>query len=424
MIRRVPLSLMAVAVAFQLPAPIRITLDAPRMDRLRTWVAAVEQHRLATDDAAARLIAAWPREHVEQLRPDLRPVLILMRNPDATSFQTETATGIPRMVLYNDRDLEQLRDIAAQAAARGDSNRVLKRGAMLHTDIALQVPGEGPAATPSAASFTLQFTDGRQLGVTNAPGHWELARALLDSVTRPGGRPDPGGDDMVRRWYQMTAAYLIAAAQLDSPHFTRAVELFPRDGEILMLAGAFHETLASPGVHEVIDNARLPPGAKLSIGSVRGELRVAQDLFERALRANPDLAEARIRLGHVLGRLGRPADAVEQLTRARTDDNVLRYYAALLRGRELDAAGRRAEAGAAYERASAIYPGAQSPRLALSELAARSGERSVAAPAALAAIAVAPDGRTADPWWSYHLAAGRSVTARLNELVALLEEGR
>src|SRR5688572_8206709 len=416
--------LMALAVAFQLPTPIRITFDAPRMDRLRAWVAAVEQHQLGTDDAAARLIAAWPRAHGDQLRLDLRPVLILMRNPDATSFQTETATGIPRIIMYGDSDLEALRALAAQALRRGDGNRVLTRGAMLHTDIALLVPGEGPAATPSAASFTLQFTDGRQLGVINASGHWEMARALLDSVTRPGGRPDPGSDDIVRRWYQMTAAYLIAAAQLDSAHFAHAVELFPRDGEILMLAGAFHETLASPGVHEVIDNARLPAGASLAVGSVREELRVAQDLFERALRATPDLAEARIRLGHVLGRLGRPADAVEQLTRARSDDRVLRYYAALLLGRELDAAGRRAEALTAYERAAAIYPSAQSPRLALSELAARAGERSVAAPAALAAIADTQDGEPADPWWSYHTAAGRFVRARLSDLLALFERGQ
>jgi tetratricopeptide (TPR) repeat protein len=418
------LPLVALAVAFQLTSPLRITFDAPRMDRLRAWIAAVEQHQTGTDDAAARLIAAWPRAHGDQLRLDLRPVLILMRDPDATSFLTEATTGVPRMVLYSDRDLEQLREIAAQAASRGHANRLLKRGAMLHTDIALLVPGEGPPATPSAASFTLQFGDGRQLGVINASGHWEMARALLDSVTRSDGRRDAGSDDMVRRWYQMTAAYLIAAAQLDWAHFAHAVELFPRDGEILMFAGAFHETLASPGVHEVIDNARLPAGARLTIGSVREELRIAQDFFERAVRAAPDLAEARIRLGHVLGRLGRPADAVQQLTRAVTDDKVLRYYAALLLGRELDAAGRRADAIAAYERASAIDPSAQSPRLALSELAARAGERSVAAPAALAAIAATRDGEPADPWWSYHVAAGRSVTARFNELIALLEQGR
>jgi len=424
LISRVPRPLIALAVAFQLTSPIRITFDAPRMERLRAWIAAVEQHQTGTDDAAARRVAAWPQAQLEQLRSDLAPVLTLIRRPDTTGFQTATATGIPRMVLYSDRDLEQLRDIAAQAASRGDANRLLKHGAMLHTDIALLVPGEGPPATPSAASFTLQFGDGRQLGVINASGQWEIARALMDSVTRPGGRPDPGSDDFVRRWYQMTAAYLIAAAQLDSAHFVRAVELFPRDGEILMLAGAFHETLASPGVHEVIDNARLPAGANLTVGSVREELRVAQDLFERALRATPDLAEARIRLGHVLGRLGRPADAVEQLTRARSDDRVLRYYAALLLGRELDAAGRRAEALAAYERAAAIYPSAQSPRLALSELAARAGERSVAAPAALAAIAVTPERESADPWWSYHVAAGRSVSARLNELLTVLERAQ
>jgi tetratricopeptide (TPR) repeat protein len=416
------LPLVPLAVAFQLAtAPTFISIDAPRMERLRIWLAAIEEHQIGNDDAAVRRIAAWPQAQTAQLRLDLRPVLILMRNPDATSFQTEEATGIPRIIIY--RDLEQLRALAEQAVRHGDGNRVLKRGAMLHTDIALLVPGEGPPATPSAASFTLQFTDGRPLGVINASGHWEIARALLDSVRRPGARPDPGSDDMVRRWYQMTAAYLIAAAQLDTTHFAHAVELFPQDGEILMLAGAFHETLASPGVHDVMDNARLPAGARLIIGSVREELGVARDLFERALRATPDLDEARIRLGHVFGRLGRPADAVEQLTRVRTDDKVLRYYAALLLGRELDATGRRAEAIAAYERAAAIYPRAQSPRLALSELSARSGERSAAASAALAAI-TAHDSELADPWWSYHTAAGRSVRTRYSEFLALLDRGQ
>jgi tetratricopeptide (TPR) repeat protein len=413
-------ALVPLAFAFQAAsAPMFISIDAPRMERLGIWLTAVEQHEIGTDDARARRIAAWPRAQTDQLRLDLRPVLGLIQNPDATVFQTEEAVGIPRMIVYRDADLEQLRALAAQAARHGDRNRVLKRGAMLHTDIALQVPDQASAATPSASSFTVQFMDGRQSGVVNAAGHWEMARSLLESVTPPGGRPDPASDDMVRRWYQGTAAYLIAAAQLDMAHFARAVELFPRDGEILMLAGAFHETLASSGVHDVIDNARLPAGGRLTIGSVREELRIAQDLFERALRATPDLGEARIRLGHVLGRLGRPADAVEQLTRARTDDKQLRYYAALLLGRELDAAGRRAEAVAAYQRAAAIYPSAPSPWLALSELAARAGERSAAASSALAAMTLAQDSPPADPWWSYHVAAGRSAFVRLDELLAL-----
>src|SRR5688572_5708367 len=222
MMPRLRQPLMQFAVVVQVAtAPTFLSIDAPRMERLGIWLAAIEQHRIGSDDAVARRIAVWPRAEIDRLRLDLRPVLILMRNPDATSFQAETATGIPRIVLFGDTNLEQLRALAEQAARQGDGNRVLKRGAMMHTDIALLVPVEESAASRSAASFTLQFMDGRQSGVTNAAGHWEMARALLDSVTRPGGRPDPGSDDMVRRWYQTTAAYLTAAGQLDIAHFSR-----------------------------------------------------------------------------------------------------------------------------------------------------------------------------------------------------------
>jgi tetratricopeptide (TPR) repeat protein len=407
----------ALAAQFAGPAlapPAQRNIDAARLERLRVWLAAIEQHQPGGDDPAARRIAMWPRADLDQVRLDLRPVLILMRRPSASAFQTESSSGIPLMIVYGQRELDELRDIAAGAARRGDVNRVLKRGAMLHTDIALFVPLDG-RETPSATSFTLHFMDGRPLSLSDAVGHWAMARGLLDTVA-----PDPARDEMVRLWYGATAAYFIAAAQLDTDHFARATALFPRDADILLLAGAFHETLAAPAVHDVMDSARLPDGAKFRIGSARDELRLAEALLERALRIDPDLSEARIRLGHVLGQLGRPADAIQHLTRAksRIGDPMLRYYAELFLGRESDAAGRRNEAVTAYERASALFPAAQSPRLALSELAARSGEQSVAA-LAVGAMLTRPSDEGADPWWSYNSAAGRSAPARLRELLAM-----
>ncbi len=54
---------------------------------------------------------------------------------------------------------------------------------------------------------------------------------------------------------------------------------------------------------------------------------------------------------------------------------LLQYEARLLLGREDEALGRRDEARDAFARASALYPGAQSPRLAFSQMARDDGDR-------------------------------------------------
>jgi hypothetical protein len=60
------------------------------------------------------------------------------------------------------------------------------------------------------------------------------------------------------------------------------------------------------------------------------------------------------------------------------------------------------EAQAAYERCAELFPDAQAPRIGLSELARRSGDRDRAL-AALDRIAVLPADSTdsSDPWWVY-----------------------
>src|SRR5687768_7228283 len=123
------LAMLPLVLAMQLALPAlapdaQRNMDAPRLERLRVWLAAAEQHQPGRDDPAARRIAAWPRAALEQLRLDLRSVLVLMRRPDTTSFQTEAATGIPLMIVYPRRVLEELGAIAA--SARGDLNHVLK----------------------------------------------------------------------------------------------------------------------------------------------------------------------------------------------------------------------------------------------------------------------------------------------------------
>ncbi len=75
----------------------------------------------------------------------------------------------------------------------------------------------------------------------------------------------------------------------------------------------------------------------------------------------------------------------------------------LFLGRAEEALEHGEAARVAFERASALYPNAQSPRLALSQIARRAGNRP-AAQRELQVISALPDDqrRREDPWWFYY----------------------
>jgi len=319
------------------------------------------------------------------------------------------------------------RDLPADAAERCARNRILKRGAILHTDAALRVANEAVRPrggdAPRPKGWEVAFDDGQQRGAVGASGHWELARSLLDNVA-----PDPNGDDTVRLWYIATSAHT-QYSQWYVRHEDRAVELFPQDPDLLFLAGSLHETLATARVQSLIRSVDLPGGASHGIGSASSELRKAEELFRRALEANPAFTEARIRLGrvaHLLGSHERAAGELERAVKslessvAAADGGLLLYYAELFRGAAAEALGRHEEAGASYARAAALFPEAPSPRLALSRLALRRHDRASALEA-LQALRPLPDRPVrGDPWLGYNLVQGRHAGTWFAELYASL----
>jgi predicted Zn-dependent protease len=152
------------------------------------------------------------------------------------------------------------------------------------------------------------------------------------------------------------------------------------------------------------------------------ELREAEGLFRRLLEIKSDHMEARLRYGHVLGALGKHAEAALELRRAVADltDRQLLYYAELFLGREEEALGNRDAARVAYEQAAAIAPMAQSPLLALSQLARRYADRTVALRAIERLFALPAEERTEhdDPWWWYYVVQGRDA----NDLLEAMEQ--
>src|SRR5439155_20188936 len=136
----------------------------------------------------------------------------------------------------------------------------------------------------------------------------------------------------------------------------------------------------------------------------------------------PNMGEAHLRLGRVLGQQGHHADAAAELRQALAlvDDDELRYYGQLFLGAEEEALGRFDAARAAFDTAAALFPSAQSPLIGLSELARRRGDRA----GALAAIQKvfelpqAGDSGRDEPWWIYHTAQARNADMLLDDLRA------
>ena len=175
-------------------------------------------------------------------------------------------------------------DVQRRDRVRASENRLLKRGAVLHGDIAML--GEAhPAPTdrrpdPSGA-ISFQFKDGRRIGTDDIPSHWQTARTLLDALSVP------SRDEMVIRWYQATTARLQLTLQINPTHIGRALELFPADADLLFFSGCYHEVLATTELQGLFRT--LP--REVNVTDRLGALRIAAggEIFSPRDRAGPAL---------------------------------------------------------------------------------------------------------------------------------------
>jgi tetratricopeptide (TPR) repeat protein len=415
-----------------------------RVDLLAAWADAVDRHQPGFADEGLRMVSTWSAGELNRVREHLPTVVSLIRDPDlAIFFRRVTGTGAVRVgadanartrqVMYSGNELDRLRALArrhgvtrpadlcpkddpARRPAFNSATQLLQRAATFHLDLAVV----GAVGTPSTrrdngSSFSITMDDGRALGEFGLAGHIELAREALDLVTEPCSiQPKPAAVPWVRDWYGASLAYQLSRGRFEVAHVLRAVELFRDDPDLLALGGAIHEALAAPQFQAALGSNRALRD-RLQVLTASGELGRSEDLLRRALRLDGRLAEARIRLGHVLGLRGRHADAVRELERAVTDageNRLLAYYARMLHGRALEASGARQPARVAYEQASRLFPSAHVPRLALSQLLRGSGDPATAG--TMLERLVEPSTETPDdPWWSYHTAAGRSLDRRV-----------
>jgi tetratricopeptide (TPR) repeat protein len=375
--------------------------NEPRTDsdyqlrKVEEWRAAAVQHDPGKPDSAAVMIGSRDERDLELV---IQFVTKLASQPVNTARRTLARASTRRILQLTDQEVK-----------RGDLGRILKQGALLHTDIALLgLATEGNLNT----SEPIAAIDDGHVAVLPRRMHWEFARRLIDSVS-----PSPSKDPMVRQWYIATTAHLQSRRLLAyaRQNLENALEMFPSEDRILFYAGVLHETWAS-SLHQ---NILLPPRVQMTYGSKESELKRAREFFRKSIEANPNSAETHLRLGRVLGLLGNHHQAVAELQRAAASikDPQLLYYTSLYLGYEFAMLSRRSEAREQYERAAMLYPTAQSPLFALSQLAHSSGDVEGAFLALQRVFELhRTDSWKDDPWWTYDVSPVRDADALVAEL--------
>lgn len=424
-------------------------------DGLNMWLDAVAQHRPGEIDAAVVLAARWTTADLERLLPavvfhlnstrSVRPQVVL--EPPPAACDSCQASKNERERLSNEtasrvHDLE--RAYIQHLPAPEPLNAFIVRAVALHSDAAMlflresAVPlATSPSASPStnvlrAHGQILRTADGQYVDSASRAPHWYMARALLNFIT-----PEPALNPDTRRWYLAASAFLAASSDFAnlSPHLEAAQTLFPDNATVAFDLGWRSEehatALLQSDVRTLIEAAeRTRPRVRgrtslcrlryipcdsgnnpYGIKSERNSLVDAERHFTRATTLDPGLTEAHVRLAHVRTLLGRHAEAEAALQNLPpSSDTDVTFYAALVHGMTLDALGRLDDAAAAYQRALALFPYAQSANLAMSLVERKRGDTARSVEFAKRAIEPAANDTTSfDPFKRYRYGRGRNL---------------
>lgn len=437
--------------------PTRIT--GATVEAIQAWVLAVKTHTPGRVDAPVESVAALSYAAREELNLGMEFFLTVL-----TGHQYDTK---------GDAAMATIAAIAHEAT-NPDVKAFLKQAAVLHSDVAaytdlFPIRAAGKTPPPSPRSDEIQVgvaagsvlarekhvpplltrnrlvlnQDGQIRGEAVSSWNWPFARHLLDLVNGASPRvvrvqrPDRATDPFVGAWYHATTAYMLASGLYGdaTPHLAHAADILPDDARLVFDRGCYAELLGLP-MHQALVSEReitarkadpwrsstwKTPGSELAlrIPPVAKTNAEAERLFRRALDIEPSLVEARVRLARLLEWRNRPADAAAELKAAlaQAPSGVVAFYARLFAGRVAQTSGKTADAAQHYREALALFPDAQSALLATSQLALL-GSDVAGALAPIQRLGQRSAQFTADPWWQYHLGAGREADALLKALWA------
>ena len=411
-------------VALRSSAAVARDLSSTSVALLERWNSAVANHTPGKFDEAVEHVMAFSYEDRRQLDTPMRTFLLVL---SGTPYEPDAALA------------KRVHLLARGAREHFGYEAFLTRAVMLHTDAAIAgartSPQIVPALPPRMAGLspllaTQRMTvnrDGEILGEIESNWNWPFARSLVGllKIASP-------TDAFVGDWYHATAAYMFSRLEFAEvwEHLASARIVLPDDARILFDRGSYIDIQAMPMTQVLLRgvdlnavqqarNGRSVPrtasaatrrAAMLEIPQKETALADAESLFRRALRADPGLAEARVRLARVLIERGHHEEALTEADAALAGNppDVVAFYGHLFGGRAAQAAGRYDAAARYFDSALQRFPDAQSAMLARSQLALLRADVT-GATAALERLPAdpRPEALEADPWTYYRYAIGR-----------------
>lgn len=335
----------------------------------------------------AALLAAPARTHAQELpgEPYWQAVELYRQGHRQAASEALADMG-PAEFLELTQHVNQLTEEASRCescdARRELSERPLLTAALLHTDRAW--PDDGGLAFRAEIEAAYALVKAAELGHASS-----LSRPWLLAVT--------------------LRAHAAADGSLAIHWVEEAARRFPDDATFRLVQGAIEETLcgfSSLGVERPLE---------VSV-TLKTRLTRARRHYDAALRADPDLHEARLRRGRVRALLGDTGadDDLRHVAEESVDPRLV-YLARLFRGRLLEVHGKTREAADEYRAAADAFPG-RTAHLALSHLLTRAG-RSPRVPRRelVKAVEMRPHD-VVDPFRDYPWGRSREATRLLDEL--------
>lgn len=292
-----------------------------------------------------------------------------------------------------DRVLDELESLPVSATSVPDPAKAPQAAAALHLETAFYMMRRGE--TSAAAQ------------------HLHIARQIVDSSRfqhlakiRPELRDEHA---RFRRDVYLGVLWMLQAEHGDDPlvkHLDRIRGEYPNDGDVALALGTFEEYQSSSAIIRVMR----PPTAVMAAGPWRRNtqqilLQSAEKHLRNALKFDPSLVEAHLRLGRVLQQRGLLPDARAELEAALGPDTPLpiRYLASMFLIDVLDASGQSAASLARARDLVARFPECQSAQLALSRAYEARGQRAAGLTALAPLWKEESQRRCVDPWWGYYL---------------------
>jgi len=396
--------------------------------QLEQWVTGVTTHRPGMADDGVATLRQWSPE----VRKRLEAPLALFERA-----MLETGLLKPSPSIEEQRIIALGRQTEQAVGAR----TFLLRAAVLHTDAAIiddASHAEAAAGRPSGDRGLVTATDGTLVGGSTENWNWKFARDLLDVVPR-----DRDADGSISRWYHATTAYFLQRGLYvqAEQHLAAAERRLPDEALVLFDQGCRFESLGMPFSQQILSEEALiarrlattsnrwilgtepRQGAFTNIPLPEVANKRAEDFYRNALKQSPSAPEPRVRLGRLLMVRGDYKGAGEALQQAlgnlsRTEsDPALRYYAYLFVSRVSQATGDLDAADASVAQALSLFPGAQSAVLAASQLRLRRADVAGALEPLDRLAYRAPGAAVSnDPWWNYHLCAGRNANTLIRDM--------